>query len=1012
MNRNRRTSPLYLAVSILLTPLFTAPSASAATNDHPACTAEVLRTADMFNCVPSTDGLPPLEFGEALTYHDASARQAFPNRWNQYGYDQRHNPVFPVAQDAPAFLSKGTFWAAPLTGLDFVEAQEAVTGFGNPESWASRTGQFLGTVMGVSSANGIIYTQLGRHEIFALDAESGKPVWRVNLVNVAGMGQAVIDDLGGNPVVYVPVGDAAFNVQNTVDFYNNRPHDRGAGFSGIYALDGLTGEQLWRYDTKGAARPAPIFKDGRLYVATSGGELFVLDAATGSELGSFTNPGEGFPGLASPNWYETTAGRRFVLYGTIRPRRILAVDVTDPTAPTLGWEFSPPNATANAPGDTPVAVDPELGMLYTTVFSSINGTFNLQVMAIDATTGTLVWSRLGGEGDSPPGYKGSVPMVHNSKLYVGNTIAGTFQSYDAKTGELRWSTSLAGPNDPPTEVHRPRGAAVYYDGKIIHASAQRIRTFDPDTGEILNDFGTPGVFSVFGVTQPLIVGKQMYLSAISGWVFAVPVDFITTSPGFSTEPVKPEHLALAPRVPEFINTKATPTKKDAGLFPSTWLSYAGGQDHNAVVDDGPKDIQWQTALNEALPLDAAPLDEQLLGSELATQMTHFSFGVGSGLAAANGIIYAGSDRFSINAVNARSGELIWRFRTFNANFGQPLVTPNTVIVGGGDPWLNLGSTGSFKRNDPATTIGASLQHLHGLDPKTGLEKWTYYSGPGTSGMTPLYHGGNLYWINGQGKAFAITAETGEPVAPFMDDAGKPVLNLGGFNAISSANIYHQPAGSALMIVGTAMPNKISAIDLTTAQVIWTQVLPDFATYVTGFAAVSPAVDQAHGWIISTVLVDADPVADSATVLAFALDASTGTVVWTQPIGSGPIPGGFTGPTPVVDGNNVYLANPLDKTVIALNTTDGTIQWQTPVEIASGRLSWGPGVVVENKLIQPIGSELYAFNINNGSVMNQLPVGGAFTYNNPVVIGKTLYIGNSWGWVMAFPLDTVTGDNIQ
>jgi hypothetical protein len=32
-----------------------------------------------------------------------------------------------------------------------------------------------------------------------------------------------------------------------------------------------------------------------------------------------------------------------------------------------------------------------------------------------------------------------------------------------------------------------------------------------------------------------------------------------------------------------------------------------------------------------------------------------------------------------------------------------------------------------------------------------------------------------------------------------------------------------------------------------------------------------------------------------------------------------------------------------------------------------------------------------------------------TYNHPTVIGKTLYIGNSWGWVTAIPLVTVTGD---
>lgn len=994
----------FLAAGLLLV----APAAAQISTTYSECTPEVLKSAEMFNCLPGPNGLPPLEYGPASSYFDGVTRAAFPQSWHQFAYNQRHNPQFPVTVDAPAFVREGRFWAAPITGMDFLYALQAIDSFSDPESWAARTAQFLGTVMGVSVANGIVYAQLGRHEIAAMDGEFGHIIWRTELVNVAGMGQAIVDQVGGRPVVFVPVGDAAFNIQNVVDFNNGQAHDRGAGFGAVYALDGLTGEQLWRVNTKGAARPAPIYHNGLLYVATAGGEFLVLDAATGAEISRFTNPGEGFPGLASPNWYETPDGRRLVLYGTLRPRRIVAVDVTNPKAPALGWEFTPPNAASNAPGDTPVAVDPQLGMLFTTVFSSINGSNDVQVMALDAATGALVWNQRAGAGDNPPGFKGSVPMIHEGNLYVGNTINATFQSYDAKTGAVRWVTPLANPNDPPDTLYRPRGAAAYYEGKIIQASGQHVRTLDAASGAILNDFRMPRIFSAFGVAQPIIIGKQMYLSSISGWIYGVPVDYITTSAGFSPDAVDPSVLASLPRPPSISNPRALPGPKDVIRYPATWLSYAGGPTNNAVVADGPRAFQWRTPLNDALPLDGPPLDEGLYGTEIATQMTHHAFGVGSGLAVAQGVVYAGSDRFSVNAVNAKSGELIWRFRTFSGNFGQPLVTPDTVVVGGGDPWLSLGNTGRFTRKESSTTVGASLQYLHGLDPKTGDHKWTYYSGAGTSALTPLYDNGKLYWASGQAKVFAVDAATGTPVAPLMDGAGKPVLDLGGFNANSSANLYRSGDGTPLMIVGTALPNQITAVNLATASVAWTQNLAGFSTHVTGFAASSTAVDQAAGVIVGTVLIDVDSVSNTATVLAYGLDAATGAVLWTQAIGSGPVPAGIVAPTPVLADNQAFIHNPIANSAVALEVNSGIPKWQRPAVAAPGKYSWGPAAVTAEEVIVPAGDALLVLDKQTGATLNQFYVGGALTYHNPVIIGKTLYIGNSWGWVLAYPLATVVG----
>ncbi len=1008
MNRFARALVVPFAFSATFLALQNSYAASSA-----SCNPKAVGTPAMFQCEGYTS-VPPLVNGGATAYK--AQRQYYPQSWSQLGYDQRHNPVFDVPRNAPAYLSQGTFWAAPLTGLAFQDLKRALPSVGNNgEVWGSATSQYLGNVVGVSVVQGITLVQNGRREIWAIDTASGRAIWHQEVSSSAGMGQALVQKVGGKLMVFVPVGDAAFTVQNAIDFANGKPHFRGANYAGLHVYDALSGKMMWRYDTKGSERPTPVYLDGKLYVTTNSARSAILDAATGAELGSFVNPTNGYSGLAAPNWAKTADGRTILIYGTIRPGRIFGVDVTDSSAPTLAWSYAPPGATANAPGDTSMAVDPDLGLAYTTVFTN-TGTasapvYDLNLIAIDVATGQPAWSQLMGAGDSPPGYKGSIPMVKDGVVYTGDTLNGTYQAYNAATGERLWSSDLSTPEEPADATHRPRAASVLHDGKLIVVEGRFVHTLDPATGVRLNRFQNPGFFGVWGVNQPVIIGNLAVMSSISGWVFGVPVDFITTTPGIEGDAgIMP--IAVSPPVkPVYYDASAKPKSKDAALFDNTVLAYAGGQSHNSVTAAGPSGVSWQAPLKDATALDAPARDEALFGKEVATQMMHVAFGASTGVSPASGVVYAGSGRYSVDAINATTGKLLWRAQSQNANFGQPLVTPNRVVVASGDPWLNLGKTGQFKKNSPGTSIGDNWALLRGYDRDSGVEKWTVYTGTGTSSMSPLYRNGNLYWINGQGKIWAVNAETGAAVAPFMDAEGQPLITLSGFNAISSANVYHRADGSDVMVVGLAMPNRMVAIDLDTAATVWTQDLAATgdSTYVTGFSAVSPAVSQAAGLVIGTVLSGADTTANTTNVQAYALDANSGEVVWTRYLGTGAIPTGFAGITPMLDDTRVYFNNPLSQSVQALDLNTGAPAWETLTGAEEGKFSWGPGVVVEGKLIQPVGADLVTLDAGTGSVLNTRHVGGAFVYNNPTVAGDTLYIGNSWGWVLAMPVAELLGN---
>lgn len=984
--------------------------------DRNACTTVQLTSDALFSCDASL-GLGNIRTGAANTYQ--SAKQHFPQAWGQLGWNQAHQPVFPVSAAAPAFLHNGAYWATPLTGLEFQRLRTALPVFpqNGGQTWASTVAGALGVVMGVSVAQGIVFAQLSNGVLAALDAESGHVIWQQPLINAAGMGQTVVGTVNNRLMVFAPVGDAVFNLENTVNFTRGLPHDRGGQFAGLFAFDGLTGTPLWTFPTKGAARPVPVLKNGRLHLATSGGDFFVIDAATGAELGSSVNPGDGYPGLASLNWYETTTGKLFIVYGTLRPRRILAMDVTDPAAPSLAWQYAAPAATANSTGDTAVAVDQTRGLVVTTVFTDIGQSaqniFDLRVIALNAENGTEVWSDLTGTGPNIPGFKASIPMLDQNKVYLGNSLSQELLAYNLDTGQRLWTTNLRSADDAPSRRRRPGSAGVIFENKLIHAEGDKIRTLDTTSGEIINTFQTSAEhFAVWPITQPVIVGRQMYLGSLSGWIFGLPVDHIleSTGPGMR----EPGFLQpIAKRQPQIRDNARLPTALLEAKLPLTWERFAHGPTLNAVTASGPSGITWQTPLEYTLPLGAPPHNQALYGAVTATNMTSLAMGASAGLAPAKGMVFVGSGRQSIHALNAESGAIIWTHKSVNGTPNQPLVTRNSVIYTTGSPYFNLGTTGDFKQGLSRTQVFANFEYVTALNPRTGEEKWTVYAGTGTASMTPLLHKNRLFWLNGTGDLWAVHADTGAPVRTFMNTTDvtdyQPAISLEGFNVWSAANVYTRDLLGDIMVVGSAMPNQITGINLQNASIEWKQPFAAYNTYLTGFSGGSLAVHQTKQLVIGSVLIDAEPVAHTATVMAFALHPTTGAIVWTQAIGTGSIPSSFASPTPVIDDIHAYFHNPMSNTVVALDLTNGAPTWQTNVTAAAGKLSWGQGVLVGTKLIQPVGASLITLDKTTGNILNEHPIGGAFVRHSPVVLGPTLYIGNAWGWVFAYPLAVITGD---
>lgn len=161
-------------------------------------------------------------------------------------------------------------------------------------------------------------------------------------------------------------------------------------------------------------------------------------------------------------------------------------------------------------------------------------------------------------------------------------------------------------------------------------------------------------------------------------------------------------------------------------------------------------------------LVSAPKDTRLMGGITLTDSMAY-FGLSSG---------------EVFAVDAATGQSLWRFTAANTVWAAPLVTPNRVYVASLDHFVyaldratgeqqwkaDLGGalSGMPALVDGVLYVGSFDKQLHALDADTGNEQWTF---PATDWIWggPVTHNGVLYFGDLSGTVYAVRAATGEQV---------------------------------------------------------------------------------------------------------------------------------------------------------------------------------------------------------------------------------------------------------
>ncbi|MBI2679876.1 MAG: PQQ-binding-like beta-propeller repeat protein [Candidatus Solibacter usitatus] len=154
-------------------------------------------------------------------------------------------------------------------------------------------------------------------------------------------------------------------------------------------------------------------------------------------------------------------------------------------------------------------------------------------------------------------------------------------------------------------------------------------------------------------------------------------------------------------------------------------------------------------------------------------------------AIAGGVVYFGSGDHNVYALDARSGELKWKFTTGNVIHASPAIEGGTLYIGSWDRYLYAldARTGSlrwkFETGDDTQIynqigiassaavaggvvyFGCRDGHFYAVDAKSGVEKWKHDNHMGWVIASPAVLNGVVYFPTSEGTRFkAIEGATG------------------------------------------------------------------------------------------------------------------------------------------------------------------------------------------------------------------------------------------------------------
>jgi outer membrane protein assembly factor BamB len=313
-------------------------------------------------------------------------------------------------------------------------------------------------------AEGMVFTMDAEAEVRAVNAATGRNVWRVDVTP-----DDEDDTFAGGGVAYE---DGQIFVST--------------GFAQVISLDATTGKELWRQNLSGPMRGAPTVRAGRVFVITVDNQTHALAAEDGAVLWTHQGISEGASLLAG----TSPAVDGNVLVVPYSSGELFALRV-DNGAVLWQDQLTTVRRTDNVATLSDIRGRPiiDRGRVYAIGHADL-------LAAIELRSGRRLWEREIGGMQSPWVAGDYLFLVSNNNEVV---------ALEAKTGRVLWVTQLQKWEDEEDQYDRIvwAGPVLASDRLILGGSHGKLVSLSPYTGAVLGKLSAPD-----GITIPPTVAAN------------------------------------------------------------------------------------------------------------------------------------------------------------------------------------------------------------------------------------------------------------------------------------------------------------------------------------------------------------------------------------------------------------------------------------------------------------------------------------------------------------------------
>jgi outer membrane protein assembly factor BamB len=319
-------------------------------------------------------------------------------------------------------------------------------------------------------ADGRVFAMDSEGNVSAIDAETGRRIWRVDLTPRSENDGAIGGGIG---------------------------YDRGRLFATspygeVFSLDPASGKTLWQQKIGVPLKASPTIDANRVFVLTQDNQVKALDAETGREIWSYA----GIPEIASLIGSPAPAVEGTLLVVPFSSGELFALRADNGV---VAWNDTlqrtgrvSPVGTINDISGSPVI---DRGRVFAIGHAG-------RMVSIDLRTGERVWEReLAGI---------QSPWVAGEFVFAV-TIDGEVVCLSRREGRIRWVTQLDRYKNPSSRTKK--GPIVWYgpvlagDRLVLTSSHGRAVSLSPYTGKVMSDIRLSGNAAV----PPVVANDTLFI---------------------------------------------------------------------------------------------------------------------------------------------------------------------------------------------------------------------------------------------------------------------------------------------------------------------------------------------------------------------------------------------------------------------------------------------------------------------------------------------------------------------